>query len=246
MPNTFSEHAYLFKILNDSIKQGLKPANDPEDFELIDALVYLDGRWYVGGERITQRFVIRRKPEIIVGNPVPGESFGTTPEDSEWEVWNTHYVENVLNLPGSREYNLERDFGQHFFNEPTTYMSTVTALLYKVSKGFSYNESIEGILTGTTTSEFLANIYKADEGQALTVKATADGSELGMDAVLSLNDTLVVLSADSTNTTKYVLNVSEDGLSSNAVITSDKYTVEVTQDPQSVGEGASRNPARRA
>ena len=240
IPNSFGEHVYLFKILNDSIKQGLKPATDPNDFELIDALVDpVNGRWVVAGDRQTQRWVIKRKPEIIVGNPVPGESFGATPEDSEWEVWNTYYVNVVLDLPGSREFNLERDLGQHFFKEPTSYISTVTAVLYKVSKGYSHDESIEGVVTGTTTSEFLSNIYKADEGQSLMVKATADGSELAMDATLSLNDTLVVLSADSTNTTKYVLNVSEDGLSSNAVITSEKYTVEVTQDPQSVGEGES-------
>ena len=54
-----------------------------------------------------------------------------------------------------------------------------------------------------------------------------------MDAILSLNDTLVVLSADSTNTTRYVLEVSEAGLSSNAVLTSTKYEIEIQSDPKS-------------
>ena len=32
---------YMFKILNDSVKLGLKPATDPNDFELIETLVWV-------------------------------------------------------------------------------------------------------------------------------------------------------------------------------------------------------------
>lgn len=64
----------------------------------------------------------------------------------------------------------------------------------------------------------------------------ADGSELAMDALLSLNDTLVVMSADSTNTTKYVLNVDETGLNSNALLTSDRYQIEIQTQPKSAGD----------
>ena len=63
----------------------------------------------------------------------------------------------------------------------------------------------------------------------------ADGSELGMEAVISLNDVLEVLSADSTNTTKYVLDVTENGLSSNAVLSSARYNITIVSEPKSAG-----------
>jgi hypothetical protein len=54
-----------------------------------------------------------------------------------------------------------------------------------------------------------------------------------MGDVVELNDTLVVMSADSMNVTKYLLNVTNEGLSSNAVITSTRYKVTVEQQPKS-------------
>jgi len=235
--NTFTEHMYMFKILNDSIKQGLKPANDPNDFELIETLAWMDGRWYVGGLLQTQNWIIRRKPEFSRGNPVIGDSFGTNEEDSEWIVWNSFVVNVVLNLPGSLQFNLESDLGHHFFDEPTQYLSTVTSVVYNVSKGYSWNEAIRGVVTGTTAEQFIGNIYKADEGQTLTLKSFANGSDLAMDALVNNNDTLLVLSADSTNSTKYVLEVYETGLSSNARLTSDRYQIEIEVEPKSVTVG---------
>ena len=55
----------------------------------------------------------------------------------------------------------------------------------------------------------------------------ANGMELSGADMVSMNDTLVVLSADSTNISKYILDVTEDGLSSDAVLTSSKYTISV-------------------
>jgi hypothetical protein len=133
------------------------------------------------------------------------------------------------------------DLGQHFFVEPTSHLSVVSATVYKVSPGYTDYQSIRGIITGTTAAEFLGNINKADEGQSLTIKAIGSGSELAMDKLLSLNDTLVVLSADSTNTTKYILNVDETGLSSNAILTSKLYNIAILTDPKSAGnENAGR------
>jgi hypothetical protein len=51
---------------------------------------------------------------------------------------------------------------------------------------------------------------KADEGQTLTVKS--GDAELGMDDLLTNSDVLVVLSADSTNTSQYVLEVTDEGI----------------------------------
>jgi hypothetical protein len=223
-----SSSMYLFKILNDSIKQGLKPANDPNDFELIDVFAMGDGTaWTVGGVAPNMLTNWSRKPEYYKGNPVPAASFGTTPEDAEWTWTNQAYWQAHGAGWPFWTINCSNDIGKHFFNTPTHYMSTVSSVIYKVSEGYSMKESIKGMVTGTTASDFLANIIKTNEKQTLTVKSTADGSELPGDAVLSMNDTLVVLSADSVNTTKYILEVSDGGLSSDALLTSSKYEITV-------------------
>jgi hypothetical protein len=49
---------------------------------------------------------------------------------------------------------------------------------------------------------------------------------------------LVVVSANGENTTKYVLNVSEEGLSSDAILTSTLYTIEIENEPKSASETA--------
>jgi hypothetical protein len=87
------------------------------------------------------------------------------------------------------------------------------------------NETIRGVKTNTTVSDFYNNIIKANDAQALTVNAAAGGAELAADAILSNGDMLTVLSADSTNTSKYILEVSANGLSSNTLLTSSLYTV---------------------
>ncbi len=221
-----SSSMYLFKILNDSIKNGLKPASDPNDFKLIDIFAMGDGTgWTVGGEAPNMLTNWSRKPEVYHGNPVPAASFGTTPEDAEWTWTNQAYWQSHGAGWPFWTINCSNDIGKHFFNTPTHYMSTVSSVVYKVSEGYSMKESIKGMTTGTTASDFLANIIKSNEKQALTVKSTADGSELPGDAVLSMNDTLVVLSADSTNTTKYILEVSDGGLSTDAELTSSKYLI---------------------
>ncbi len=225
---------YLFKILNDSIKLGLKPADDPADFELIDVMSMGDGtEWLIGGETYQMLTNWARKPDIYKGNPEIKGSFGTNPDDCEWTWTNQAYWQAHGAGWPFWTINCSNDIGKHFFNTPTHYMSTVSSVVYKVSPGYSMKEHIKGMVTGTTAADFLANIIKANEKQTLTVKATADGSELPGDATLSMNDTLVVLSADSTNTTKYILEVSEGGLSSDAKLTSSKY--EITIDEKSTG-----------
>ena len=104
-------------------------------------------------------------------------------------------------------------------------MSTVKAVIYNVSPGYSLEETIDGIKTGTTVEVFLDNLYPADTGQTHTLIAFAGGSELGAADVISENDTLVVVSANGNNTTKYILGTSAEGLSGDATLTSDIYEV---------------------
>lgn len=225
---------YMFKILNDSIKQGLKPANDPNDFELIEVFgMGEDATWVVGGKTSEMIENYIRKPDISEGNPVAAASFGTTPDDCEWTWTNQGYWNNLNTGWPFNILSVGYDLGKHFANNPTYYMSTVSSVLYKVSPGYSMNESIRGMEPGVTASQFLANVLKSDEGQELKVKGAA--GELGMDDLLSNTDTLVVMSADSTNITKYILEVVEGGLSSDAVLTSSRYDIEIVSQPKSAG-----------
>ena len=219
---------------------GSKPATDAGDFELIDVLGMADGSvWQVGGESNGNPFSYHRKPEISKGNPVIGESMGPTRDDAEWFVWDSNYWQAQGYGWPWNHLSIINDLGKHYGIPATDYMSTIGSLVYLVSEGYSLDEQIRGITTGTTVDAFLGNLIKADTGQALTVTSTANGSVLTSADLLSLNDTLTVLSADSTNTTKYILEVTADGLSSDALITSSKYTVEVTTQPSgsTPGEG---------
>jgi hypothetical protein len=232
-----NSHLYLFKILNDSIKLGLKPANDPKDFELIDVFGMAEVTdWVIGGKRAEMITNWMRKPDVYHGNTGFGQagSFGTNVDDTEWTWTNIPYWQ-ARNAGWPMEIlNIGNFLGQHFMNEPTHYKSTVSSVVYKVSDGYSMNEEIRGLTTGTTVSTFIGNLNKANENQVLTIKS--GNNELGMNDIISMNDMMVVLSADSTNTSQYRLDVTEDGLSSNAVLTSTLYEIEIVSEPKSATE----------
>jgi hypothetical protein len=227
---------YMFKILNDSIKMGLKPATDPNDFELIEVFGMGENTdWVIGGKKAEMITNWIRKPGIYKGNPEVKGSFGTDPETSEWTYTNQAYW-NARNAGWPYEIlNVANDIGQHFMYEPSHYKSTVSSTVYKVSEGYSMNESIAGAKTGTTVATFLGGITKANEMQSLSVMR--GDAEVAAGEVLLNNDALVVLSADSTNTTKYMLLVTDEGLSSNAVLTTNNpnYTITIEQQPKSAG-----------
>ncbi len=237
----------IFKILNDSITLGLKPATDPNDFELVDNVGNapdVSGTWRIEGHGFQNRESWMRKPEVWKGNTEGGASFayGGTWEESEWTYWDVKYWQKRGHPIGISWFHSElavtEDIGRHTMIEPTHYKSTVSSMVYKVSDGYSTAEGIKGVKTGTTGASFLSGIIKDDENQTLTLKSLSDGSELELDAVLSPNDTLVVLSADSTNTTKYILDVTDEGLSSDAVLTSNRYEVTIETYPSNSGEVA--------
>jgi hypothetical protein len=225
---------YMYKILNDSIKQGLKPANDPNDFQLIETWSMSSTTdWIIGGKTAAMITNWIRKPHIYKGNTgfETNGSFGSDPETSEWTFTDQPYWQKRNAGWPLEILNVGNDIGQHFMFEPTQYKSTVSSIVYKVSEGYSMNESIRGLKTGTTVADFMGGITKANEMQTLKVKR-AD-AELAMADLVLLNDVLEVMSADSVNTTKYVINVTDEGLSSNAVLTSTRYTVTIEQQPKS-------------
>ena len=220
---------YMWRIDNDSIKQGLKPATDPNDFTLIEVFGMGDGSDFAPlGTPSGQVSSYTRKPYVYAGNPEFQGSFGATPEESEWTLTN----ENTLQTKGygwpQWRTLVPEGTGSHFMNEVTIYKSTVSSLFYKVSSGYTMEEEIRGVVENTTVQGLIEKLILADTGQRLKVIAVADGAELGMDDVVLNGDALEVTSADSTNISKYILEVSAEGLSDDAVLTSSIYTIDVT------------------
>ena len=112
----------LYKIKNDSIKAGLKPVTDPNDFELIDMLGDWTGaKWAPGGVEIPwNEHRMERKSQYWKGNPLPGStgSFGTTEEESEWNV-------TQIDWTSAETIMTSGAIGYHYFDsiQDSVYMS---------------------------------------------------------------------------------------------------------------------------
>ena len=223
-------HYYIFKILNDSIYDGLKAANDPVDFELVEhwGSGTDDANWVIGGAEVQQTTGYTRKPEYFLPTlGWPSDSWGNTPDSSEWLMVDRPYYQ-ALNVGWPDEILLICDgIGSHFMDEVTVYKSTVSSTTYLVDDGFEDDLEIRGVVDNTSVDAFQLNIIKANVDQALTLISATTGLELTETDLLVNGDTLSVLSADSVNTTKYILEVTAEGLSDNATLTSTTYTIEV-------------------
>ncbi|NQU86055.1 MAG: T9SS type A sorting domain-containing protein [Mariniphaga sp.] len=217
---------YLFKIVNDSVSGGLKGVGDPNDFELIDVFGSGDGtNWVIAGHNVDQVERHIRKPHVWHGNTEYAASFGTDDTDSEW-TWENRSSFGALGYGWDTDVKMPfAGLGLHAFDEVTLYRSFVTSSAYKVSPGYSMTEEIKGVVTGTTVDEFLALINKENEGQTLTV--TSGTTVLSGSDVITSGSVLEVVSADASNTSAYSLDVSDGGLSNNALLTSTEYTIAV-------------------
>ena len=238
VPSVWCNNAViLYKILNDSVKNGLKPANDRRDFKVIDSFGGLDGNnWKPAGwDAGSQQVGFTRNSNIYKGNPIPNGSWGTSLSDSEWTHQRPSDFNNQnLGWPWT-DLAITTGIGAVTLDEITIYRSTVSSTVYKVSLGYSMDESIKGLTTGTTVTDFYGKIIKANANQTLKVKSASTGTELDAAAAINKGDFLEVLSADSLNTSKYVLDVTANGLSANATLTSAKYTVTTTGATGTIG-----------
>ncbi|MFC2090375.1 T9SS type A sorting domain-containing protein [Bacteroidota bacterium] len=198
-----AESIYLFRIDNDSILEGSKPVGDPFDYTLVDMIgdPVMDGLWSIAGGSYTnnRRSTTRRKPHIYHGVKDPFESLiahGTHADTSDWiyDQFGTANNDQMTNYIGS-----------HVMDPVTVYMSTVSSPVYLVSDGFAGVQTIQGDLTSTNVSVFFGNVTKADPNQAFSLHSAANGSVKADTDAVAENDTLVVVSADSVNTTTYVL-----------------------------------------
>jgi hypothetical protein len=219
---------YIFKILNDSVKLGLKPATDPADFELIEVfgtgnMTDYNANHHSSGSTPMITSLVR-KPEIHFPRPEFKGSFGETLAEGEWNWTDEPYwIAQNVGWPQQILF-VALGLGSHQFEAPTHYKSTVTSTVYLVSTGY-LEEEIRGTVTGTTVEQFLANIAKANPGQTLEV--VSGGNALQPSDVVSDGDVLKVTSANEENTTLYSLVVTAEGLRSNAILTSTQYTIEV-------------------
>lgn len=194
---------FLFKINNDSIFNGAKQVGEPADFELVDAFgggaTAGANPWIIAGKTIANNNVsrIRLKPHVFQGVSVPGQNAGTNAEDSDWIVDKQPEDIAMANLPLL--------LGSHVMDPVTIHLSTVSSLTYLVSEGYEGLQSIQGNLSGKTLEAFYLDISKAHPEQVLTLKDHSDGSEKSPEDLVSGGDTLIVVSANGENTTKYLL-----------------------------------------
>ena len=190
---------YLFKIDNDTIIDGGKAVNaDPTDYTLVDmvgdaGIPTWQSMW-IGDHQRTDwgyHLSMRRKPNIFAGNT----DADSTSNRDEW----------VSNPQDSENPNVYQWIGSHTFDPVTAHKSTVTSTLYLVSVGYQGIQSIQGDLSAVALETFYDNISKADEGQTLSVIDGSSGLDKDLTANMAGDDTLIVVSTDGKNLTKYAI-----------------------------------------
>jgi hypothetical protein len=232
--NGMSKPIMIFKIMNDSILNGTKGVNDPNDFRLVEIIGdFSDQKWNINGTNIitVTNHSITRKPQYWKSDTVANYSFGISDELSQWVYIDQNILINEGYTAGQANEMLPRGLGVHQFDIITNYRSTVSSLEYIVDEGYESPLNIVGVNTNTTVSELLLKIIKAHPEQSLTVKSHVSGMKLEPDEFVSDLDSLIVISADTTNTTKYLLSVQEGGLDNNAVLSpidGSGYTVTIS------------------
>ncbi len=235
---------YLFRIDNDSVYEGLKPATDPQDFTLIDLFGFMDGSDkydYMNRNNITlvdephlksHKAVHFRKPYVFEGKPEGfSEAAKLTNDSSEWYALfsDDHLVKPPYDTWGWGEAQRQVMgwLGSHTMDEVTAHMSFVESNTYLVDEGYQGDDlEIVGVVTGTTVEDLITGILKKDEGQTLTVK-DAGGTVITGSTPVPDGGMLEVVSANGENMTSYTLVVTADGLSDDAVLTSTVYEITV-------------------
>ncbi|MDX2431170.1 MAG: T9SS type A sorting domain-containing protein [Bacteroides sp.] len=206
---------FLFHIENDSVLEGKKAVGDPQDYKMVDAIVnpLEDGTFNIAGRELDSRFKGRIRPKTNIYQGVEStiecaERFGTTADSSGW----------IVEESGEEfEDGFDDYVGSHVMDPVTVYISTVSSSVYLVSDGYKEVQSIQGDLSSTTVEGFFENVDQADPMQVFSLLSGADGSVKDSTSAVAAGDTLMVISADGVNTTKYEL--IDIPLDSDAVLT---------------------------
>ncbi|MCP4313039.1 MAG: T9SS type A sorting domain-containing protein [Bacteroidetes bacterium] len=230
---------YIFKINPDSaaaIYDGSKGISDPGDFILVDRLGGEAGTaWNVAGNAFNNGQGIWRKPHAYLPYTDPKGGFGTNADDSDW-IWDKW--QNRLPGAGNMEKigDMQRDLKNYTHDAITFYMSFVNSTAYIVDAGYEGNLEITGVLPNTNVTSLESNIIKMDDGQVLKVLSSATaGDTLAAADMVTQGDTLLVISANGENKTKYYMNVG--ALDSDAVLVAKDgsgYVVDINGETASI------------
>jgi hypothetical protein len=231
--NMWRHAGFLFKIVNDSVKNGLKPILDPDDFELIDNYgSWNDSVWSFAGiepdihANMPREYSFTRKENIRHGNIGNGTSMGTNPEDSEWIVRKKGMEPAGWTQAG---FWVAEGIGDHNPVQSKFHISTIYSEDYIISSGYSGLQYVEGVDVNVNVEEFYSHLMKEDPGQTLEVHSSSDGTVRALSDTVENYDTLYVTSANQDNFTKYLIHVQEGGLSSDAVLISSVYTINTSE-----------------
>jgi len=186
----------IWKIQNDSIREGTKAIMTNDDFQLIEQ--YRPGPAATNrpaGKQINQanQILLMRKPHYITTATAEAAGFGTNEEDSDWiNLQSGEVYEGVLQTADI----MARNLGNHFADEATFFLSIVYSNVYKVDEGYEGDLSISGVSNGENVETFLNNLIKADPGQTLVLSGTAEGPAKEPTDAVAAGDFLTVTSKE--------------------------------------------------
>jgi hypothetical protein len=196
---------FLYKILNDSITNGTKGIWDSaDDYELVDRIQWNTADTAINGNTTISAngVVYGRKSYVQKGNTEYGGGFHSLADSCDFY----YYGRQAGHASGGFKINgtqLGQFIGLHTMDAITSHLSTVTSSVYAVDLGYEGDLSIVGDVSSHTVEVFMSNLDKSDSLQSLTVMSgdvAKDSASLVVDG-----DILVVISADSTNTTSYLI-----------------------------------------
>lgn len=205
---------FLIRINNDSIFNGLKSADKPDDFTLIDIF----GTQGTSNNRLIEGVFIssmsatslERKPEIWRGNPMNYGSFGTS-------------------VPGSGEWDSNAGavhIGTHPHIPYEGHYSTVYSLVYKVSPGFGEGQTIGLVSPGTDVELFMSNVAPRVDGSVMTLTNQDETLVKSGGMMVEEGDVLAVQNGNTLNKTVYRISIQQ--ASGNALLSSLVYQISIS------------------
>ena len=200
----FPRALFFYKILNDSILNGTKGIWESlEDYKLIDRVQWdlasmgniIAGVVYRNGSRLI------RKPYVQSGILLANSGFYADPDSSDW----MHHSRNSNTPTEWKEVGntMGAYLGFHNTDDFTAHISTVTSNVYHIDPGFEGDLHITGDISDTLVVDFIAKLIKANDLQIITIKDHE--GEKADDDIMASGDSVIVVSANGLNRTKYVM-----------------------------------------
>ena len=197
---------FVYEIKNDSILAGTKGLwDDLDDYELVDRLQWdadSMGDVISGYPLGTGGIGLIRKPDVQVGNLLANSSFSAYADSCEW-------IHQNRGTETPADWYIERaqmglTLGWHNMNVSNKgFISTVSSLVYWVDPGNAGDLKIAGDVSNTSVDAFMANLIKGEPLQKISVYDK--GAVLTGDDLVSIDDTVVVVSPNGRYTTRYVI-----------------------------------------